>query len=86
MTFLEIEVQFKDTDKNFKIFTNLPLEGDINSITAFVNDWKKETDDYSRHSFIKYFMSKKPTLEKAYMFTSEKEVKRHFRYLTKAVV
>jgi len=83
MTFLEVEVQFKDTDQNFRVFTNMPIEGAKDSFKSLIEGWKSKTEDYSRYSFLLYFMSKKPSLGKSYMFTSEKEIKRHFRYMLK---
>jgi len=82
MQFLEVEVQFTDPKKNFRVFTNLPVEGGSYNFTGLVEDWKGHTKDHARNSLIKYFMGK-DNPPKTYMFGTEKEVLRHFRYKLK---
>jgi len=81
MRFHEIEIEFEDSSKNFRIFTNLPIEGDINTINALIDNWRARTEDYSKKSLIDYFMSKKSMMPEYYMFSTAKQVKKHFSFL-----
>lgn len=86
MKFLEVEVQFEEPDKNFRIFTNMPIEGDTDSFSSLVSNWQIRTDNHSKKSLIKYFMSKKesyPQIEKIYLFSTERELRKHFKYMLK---
>ena len=83
MQFLEVEVQFTDPQKNFRVFTNLPVEEGKDNFKDLCEEWKGHSDDHTRSSLIKYFMGK-DNPPKTYMFGTEKEVRRHFRYKLKS--